>query len=64
MVTEENPHDRNVTDDAFYEWLLSDHPEARAERDRRRAATYQHQHDQAAAVRAWADKISARPDAP
>ncbi len=32
---------RDVTDDAFYEWLLSDHPDARAERDRRRAATYQ-----------------------
>ena len=56
--------DRDVTDDAFYEWLLSDHPGARAERDRRRAATYQAETDRAAAVRAWADKIGARPDAP
>jgi hypothetical protein len=57
-------HDRNVTDHAFYEWLLSDHPDARAERDYRRGATYQAETDRAAAVRAWVDKISARPDAP
>ena len=29
---------RDVTDDAFYEWLLSDHPNAGAERDWRRTA--------------------------
>jgi hypothetical protein len=58
------PHGRDVTDDAFYEWLLSDHPDARAERDRRRTATYQTDTDRAAAVRAWADKINAQPDAP
>jgi hypothetical protein len=57
-------HGRGVSDDAFYEWLLSDHPDARAERDRRRAATYQAQTGSAAAVRAWADKIGAQPDAP
>jgi hypothetical protein len=57
-------HGRDVTDDAFYEWLLSDHPAARAERDQRRAATYHAETDRAAAVRAWADKIGARPDAP
>jgi hypothetical protein len=57
-------HGRAVADDAFYEWLLSDHPDARAERDWRRAATYQADRDRAAAVRAWADKITARPDAP
>ena len=57
-------HGRDVTNDAFYEWLLSDHPDARAERDRRRAATYQAETDRAAAVRAWADKINAQPDAP
>jgi hypothetical protein len=57
-------HGRDVTDHAFYEWLLSDHPDARAERDRRRAATYQAETDRAAAVRAWADKIGAQPDAP
>ena len=35
-----NMHGRDVTGTAFYEWLLSDHPDARAERDWRRAATY------------------------
>lgn len=57
-------HDRDVTDTAFYEWLLSDHPDAKAERDRRRTATYQADTERAAAVRAWAGKINARPDAP
>jgi hypothetical protein len=57
-------HGRDATNDAFYEWLLSDNPDARAERDRRRAATYQAETDRAAAVRAWADKINAQPDAP
>jgi hypothetical protein len=57
-------HGRSVTDDAFYEWLLSDHPDARAERDYRRTATYQYQRDQAAAVRAWVGKINAQASAP
>jgi hypothetical protein len=57
-------HGRDVTNDAFYEWLLSDHPAAKAERDWRRAATYQVETDRAAAVRTWADKINAQPDAP
>jgi hypothetical protein len=57
-------HGRDVTDDAFYEWLLSDHPDAKAERDSRRAATYQAETARAAAVRAWADKINAHADAP
>jgi len=57
-------HGRDVTDNAFYEWLLSDHPDARAERDRRRAATYQAEAERAAAVRAWVAKINAQPDAP
>ena len=57
-------HGRDVTDTAFYEWLLSDHPDARAERDWRRAATYQAETGRAAAVRAWADKINAHADAP
>jgi hypothetical protein len=56
--------DLHHLDDAFYEWLLSDHPDARAERDARRAASYQHQRDNAAAVRAWAGKIASQPDAP
>ena len=33
-------HGRDATDHAFYEWLLSDHPAARAERDWRRAAIW------------------------
>lgn len=41
-----------------------DHPDVRAERDYRRAATHQYEREQAAAVRAWADKISAHPDPP
>jgi hypothetical protein len=63
-VNGDGPHGRDVTDHAFYEWLLSDHPDARAERDWRRAATYQADTERAAAVRAWADKIGAQPDAP
>jgi hypothetical protein len=35
-------HGRSVTDDGFYEWLLSDHPDAGAEREWRRSAYYQH----------------------
>jgi hypothetical protein len=57
-------HGRDVTNNAFYEWLLSDHPDARAERDRRRAATYQAETGRAAAVRAWVGKINAQPEAP
>jgi hypothetical protein len=56
--------DRDVTDDAFYEWLLSDHPDAKAERDRRRTTTYQAERERAAAVRAWVGKINAQQDAP
>jgi len=55
---------RDAADDAFYEWLLSDHPAARAERDQRRTAAYHAETGRAAVVRAWADKINARPDAP
>jgi hypothetical protein len=61
-VTGGGRHSSSVSEDAFYEWLLSDHPDARAERDRRRAATCQAQTSSAAAVRAWADKIGAQPD--
>ena len=32
-MTSDGLHGRDVTDDAFYEWLLSDHPDAKAERD-------------------------------
>jgi len=63
-MTDAELHNRDVTDNAFYEWLLSDHPDAKAERDRRRAATYQAETERAAAVRAWVDKINAQPDPP
>jgi len=63
-MTSGGRHGRGVSDNAFYEWLLSDHPDAKAERDRRHAATYQAQTGRAAAVQAWAGKIGAQPDAP
>jgi len=46
-VTRSGLDGRDVTDHALYEWLLSDHPDARAERDRQRAATYQAERDRA-----------------
>ena len=49
--------------DRFYEWLLSDHPDARAERDARREAAYRDLTQNAAAVQAWAAKINAGPGA-
>jgi TraM recognition site of TraD and TraG len=63
-MTSGGRHGRAVSDNAFHGWLLSDHPDAKAERDPRRAATYQAQTGRAAAVGAWADKIGAQPDAP
>ena len=63
-MTRGGRHGSSVSEVAFYEWLLSDHPGARAERDRRRAATYQAETGSATAVRAWADKINTQPDAP
>jgi hypothetical protein len=53
--------DRSVTDDAFHEWLLSDHPDAKAERDRRRSTHYRRERDTAADIAAWADRINAGP---
>ena len=55
-------HGRSTADDAFYEWLLSDHPDARAERDWRRSLHYQHQRDTAADVAGWASRISTDPE--
>ena len=49
---------------AAYEWLLSDHPGARAERDQRRQATYRCERERAAQVLAWVAKINATADAP
>jgi hypothetical protein len=50
--------------DAAYEWLLSDHPDARAERDQRREATYTDERERAGKVLAWVAKIKAAADAP
>jgi hypothetical protein len=50
--------------DAAYEWLLSDHPDARAERDQRREATYTDERERAGKVLAWAAKINAAASAP
>jgi hypothetical protein len=55
-------HGRSTTDDAFYEWLLSDHPDARAERDYRRGRSLESQRETAADIAAWAGRISADPD--
>ena len=49
---------------AAYEWLLSDHPDARAERDRRREATYNSERERTGRVLAWVAKINAAADAP
>jgi len=46
----------SVPDDA-YEWFLSDHPWAVAERHRRRADYYERERQNAAEVLAWTDKI-------
>ena len=54
----------SIENAAFYEWLLSDHPDARAERGRRRAATYQDECERTGKVLAWVSKINATPDAP
>lgn len=53
----------DTTDNEAYEWLLSDHPDARAERARRRAEAYNERCENAAKVRAWADKVNATEDA-
>ncbi|MER7015323.1 hypothetical protein ABT324_28150 [Saccharopolyspora sp. NPDC000359] len=49
----------DTSDPAAYEWLLSDHPWARAERVRRRAATTDAELATTTAVRAWTDRIDA-----
>ena len=54
-------HHRSTLDDAFYEWLLSDHPDAEAERQWRRSTHLQRERGTAADIAAWADRISAEP---
>jgi hypothetical protein len=46
-VTRGGLYGRDVNDDAFCEWLLSDHPDAKAERDRRDADCRPGQRNQA-----------------
>jgi hypothetical protein len=45
-------HRRSTLDDAFYEWLLSDHPEAKAEREWRRSTHLQRERGTAADIAA------------
>ncbi|MDB5064040.1 MAG: hypothetical protein JWM18_474 [Chloroflexi bacterium] len=46
---------RSIGDDAFYEWLLSDHPLAAAERERRRHEHYLRRNAQRAEIRELID---------
>lgn len=55
-------HHRSPLDDAFYEWLLSDHPDAKTEREWRRSTSLQRTRGTAADVAAWADRVSAEPE--
>jgi hypothetical protein len=54
-------HRRSTLDDTFYEWLLSDHPDAKAEREYRRGGSLQREHQTAADIAAWADRVGADP---
>ena len=55
-------HHRSTLDDAFCEWLLSDHPDAKAERDWRRGTHLRQLRESAAEIAAWADRVSAEPE--
>jgi hypothetical protein len=50
--------------DRFYEWLLSDHPEAAAERARRRAAHLAYEAEGRAGLSRFVDRTEADRDAP
>ena len=43
-------HHRSTLDDAFCEWLLSDHPDAKAERDWRRGTHLRQLRESAAEI--------------
>jgi hypothetical protein len=52
-------HSRPTTDHAFYRWLLSDHLDARAERQWRRGTYLQSARQTAADIAGWAARVSA-----
>ena len=54
---------RLAAERAFYEWLLSDHPQATAERARRQAQYRAHEADQIGRLRDWVARTRANPDA-
>jgi hypothetical protein len=54
---------RSAADEAFYEWLLSDHPAAAAERARRRADHHARETRELQMLRAWVARTRADPDA-
>jgi hypothetical protein len=55
---------RMTPSDRYYEWLLSDHPEAAAERARRRAAYHAEQAHGREVLGGFADRTDADPNAP
>jgi hypothetical protein len=55
---------RMTAADWFYEWLLSDHPEAAAERARRRAAYLAYEAEGRAGLSRFVDRTEADRDAP
>ena len=55
-------HHRSTLDDAFCEWLLSDHPGAKAERDWRRGTHLRQLRESAAEIAVWADRVNAEPE--
>src|SRR6266542_5116105 len=55
---------RMTPDDRFYEWLLSDHPEAAAERARRRAAYLAYEAQGRAGLSRFVARTEADPGAP
>ncbi len=54
-------HGRPTTDHVFYEWLLSDHPDARAERQWRRGTYLESARQTAADIACWAARVTADP---
>ncbi len=54
---------RVAAERAFYEWLLSDHPQAATERARRQARYHANEADQVGRLRDWVARTRANPDA-